>query len=47
MSTYRGWHSLCRETALLVYAASLHAARREAARRLDVDTIDIIAVRLP
>lgn len=42
MATYRCWHALCRETALLVYAASLHAARREAARRLGVDVLDIV-----
>ena len=46
MATYRCWHNLCRETALLVYAPSLYAARREAARRLDVGAMDICAVRV-
>lgn len=44
MATYRCWHSYCRETAMLVYAPSMSAARREAARRLGTDTLDIIAV---
>lgn len=43
MSTYRCWHYLCRETMQLVRASSSFAARREAARQLGVDTIDIIA----
>ena len=46
MATYRCWHNLCRETALLVYASSLYAARREAARRLNVGAMDICAVKI-
>jgi hypothetical protein len=46
MATYRCWHYLCRETARMVYAASSHAARREMARILGVDAIDIVAQRV-
>ena len=46
MATYRCWHCLCRETALLIYAPSLYAARREAARWLNVSAMDICAVRV-
>lgn len=43
MRTYRCWHYLCRETATLIRAGSSFAARREMARQLGVETIDIVA----
>lgn len=46
MLTYRCWHYLCKETVRLIRAGSSHAARREFARMLGVDTVDVIAQRV-